>query len=102
MRLCAIEKTKINQFRYLDGGEGGDNSRTAKSVRDERKMRQVALDVGLQDDLRSCVAQRRPILVEQVHQLFGDLPEKREFTMKTLIRWMDNKAAKEEEEKREE
>ena len=98
-----LSDKKNKSIYYLDGGEGGDNSRTAKSMRDERKMRQVALDIGLQDDLWSCVAQRRPILVEQVHQLFGDLPERREFTMKTLIRWMDNKAVKEEEqEKREE
>ena len=59
---------------YLDGGEGGDDGRAAESVRDKRKVRQMALDIWLQDDLRSSVAQWRPVLVEQVHQLFGDLP----------------------------
>jgi hypothetical protein len=62
---------------YLNGGEGGHNSRTAEAVSDERKVRQVALNVGFQDDLRPRVAQGRPILIEQVHQLFGDLPGKK-------------------------
>lgn len=59
---------------YLDGGESGNNGWAAESVRDEREVRQVTLDVRLQDDLRPRVAQRRSVLVEQVHQLFGDLP----------------------------
>lgn len=66
---------KIRSNVYLNGGEGGYNGRAAEAVSDERKVRQVALDVGLQDDLRPRVAQGRPVLVEQVHQLFGDLPE---------------------------
>ena len=62
--------------RYLDGGEGGNDGWTAESVRDEREVRQVTLNVRFQDDLRPRVAQRRSVLVEQVHQLFGDLPRR--------------------------
>ena len=40
-------------------------------------MRQVALDAGLQNLLRPRVAQGASVLVEQIHQLFGDHPEKR-------------------------
>ena len=58
---------------YLDGRQGSDDGRTAETVSDERKVRQMALDVRFQDDLRPRVAQGRPVLVEQVHQLFGDL-----------------------------
>jgi len=68
-----IFRFKKKKF-YLDGGEGGDDGWAPEPVRDERKVRQVALDVGLQDDLWSCIAQRGSILIEQVHQLFGDLP----------------------------
>lgn len=60
---------------YLNGGEGGNDGRAAESVSNERKVRQMALDIWLQNDLRPRVAQRRSVLVEQVHQLFGDLPD---------------------------
>lgn len=42
-------------------------------MRDERKVRQVPLDGRVQDVLRSGVAQRGPVLVEQVHQFFRNL-----------------------------
>lgn len=69
-------KQRSNALPYLDGGEGGNNGWAAESVRDEREVRQVTLNVRFQDDLRPRVAQRRSVLVEQVHQLFGDLPRR--------------------------
>ena len=32
----------------------------------------MSLNIGIQDRLRSGVTQRRPVLVQQVHQLLGD------------------------------
>lgn len=41
---------------------------------DKGEVGEVPLDGRLEDDLWPRVAQRRPVLVQQVHQLFGDLP----------------------------
>lgn len=43
-------------FSYLNGGEGGNNGRAAESMSDEREMRQMTLNVRLQDNLRPRVA----------------------------------------------
>lgn len=59
---------------YLDGCEGGDDGGWAEAVGDEGEVGEVTLDGGLQYDLWPGVAQRWPVLVQQVHQLFGDLP----------------------------
>ena len=58
----------------LDGSHGGDDGRRAEAVCDEREVREVALDVGLEDRLWARVAQRRPVLVQQVAQLLHRLP----------------------------
>ena len=39
---------------------------------DEGKVCEMSLDVWIQDGLRTGVAQWRPVLVQQVHQLLGD------------------------------
>ena len=41
---------------------------------DEGEVGEVPLNLRVQDDLRPRVAQRRPVLVQQVHQLLRDLP----------------------------
>lgn len=56
----------------LDGGQGGHDGRRAKAMSDEREVGQVSLNRRFQNLLRSGVAQGRPVLVEQVHQLLGD------------------------------
>ena len=43
----------------------------------KREVCEVSLDGGIQDRLWSGVTQRRPVLVEKIHQLFADKPEKR-------------------------
>ena len=48
----------------LNGCKGSNDGWTAESVSDEGKVRQMALDVRFQDDLRPRVAQGRPVLVE--------------------------------------
>jgi len=58
----------------LDGGHGGDDRRRAEAVRDEREVREVALDVRLEHRLRTRVAERRPVLVQQVAELLHRLP----------------------------
>lgn len=42
-------------------------------MRDEGEVGEVPLDAGVQEQRRPSVAQGRPVLVEQVHQLFGHL-----------------------------
>lgn len=49
--------------------QGGHDGRTSEAVRDEREVRQVALYVRLEDVLRPRVAERGPVLVQQVHEL---------------------------------
>ena len=39
---------------------------------DQREVGEMSLDVWIQDGLRPSVAQRRPVLVQQIHQLLGD------------------------------
>ena len=68
---------QIYHFNFssdLDGGESCDNGRRAKAVRDEREMSQRSLDPRLQDGLRTCVAQRGPVLVQQIHNFFQNNP----------------------------
>ena len=42
----------------------------------KREVCEVSLDGGIQDRLWSGVTQRRPVLVEKIHQLFADHPRK--------------------------
>lgn len=41
---------------------------------DQGKVSEMSLNVGVQDHGRLGVAQGRPVLVEEVHQLLGDEP----------------------------
>ena len=41
-------------------------------MRDQRKVREMSLYVGIQDGLRTGVAEGRAVLVQQIHQLLGD------------------------------
>ena len=43
---------------------------------DEGEVRQVALDVGLEDDVGPRIAERRPVLVQQVHQFLSYDPKR--------------------------
>ena len=47
-------------------------------MRDEREVCEVPLDARVEDLLRPSVAQRGPVLVQQIHQLFGDHSGERE------------------------
>lgn len=44
-------------------------------------MCEMALDAGIQDMLRSSIAQWGSVLVQQVHQLFGDLSENKMYVV---------------------
>lgn len=57
----------------LNSCERGYDGWGAEAVSNEREMCEVSLDGWLQDYLRPSVAQRRPVLVQQVHQFFGNL-----------------------------
>ena len=41
---------------------------------DERKVSEMSLDVGVQDDIRPSIAQRASVLIQQIHQFLGHLP----------------------------
>jgi hypothetical protein len=69
----ALQKTQLN---YLDCCEGCHDGRRPESVSDEREVRQVALDGRIQDLRGPGVAQRRPVLVQEVHQLLDNHPGK--------------------------
>ena len=68
------QKKSMGQGAHLDRGEGGDDGGRAEAVRDEAEVGEVALDRGVEDLVRPRVAQRGPVLVEQIHQLLGDDP----------------------------
>ena len=60
----------------VDGRERGDDGWRSEPVSDQREVGQVALDGRIQDLLRTGVAKRRSILVQQVHQFLENHPEK--------------------------
>ena len=70
----------------LDGGEGGHYGRRPEPVRDHGEVCEVPLYAGVEDGLGSSVAQGGSVLVQQVHQLFCDHPEK----IKYVISWQRN------------
>ena len=61
---------------YLDCCECCHNGWWSEAVCDEREVRQMSLDCGIQNLLRSSVAERRAVLVQEIHQLLCDCPEK--------------------------
>ena len=61
----------------LDGGQRRHDGWGPKAVRDQREVREVPLDGRVEDLLGPGVAERRSILVQQVHQLLGDHPAKK-------------------------
>ena len=61
---------------YLYGRECGDDGRRPESVCDEWEVRQVSLDAGVQDLVGPGVAERRTVLVQQVHQFLSYDPKR--------------------------
>ena len=60
----------------LDRGEGGHDGRGPEPVGDHGEVGEMPLYAGVQDGLGSGVAQRGPVLVQQVHQLLANVPGK--------------------------
>lgn len=58
----------------LNGGQRGDDGWRPKAVRDEREVRQSALHGRVEDRSRTSVAERGPVLIQQVDELFDYLP----------------------------
>ena len=58
----------------LDGRECGHYCGGAEAMGDHGEVGEVPLDHGVEDGLGGGVAQGRPVLVQQVHQLLGDHP----------------------------
>ncbi len=61
---------------YLDGGQRGDDGRRAEPVGDHGEVGEVPLDRRVEDLVRAGVAERRAVLVQQVHQLLRNYPAK--------------------------
>ena len=57
---------------HLNSRERGDDGGGAEAVRDEAKVGEVPLDRRVEDLVGPRVAQRRAVLVQQVHQLLCD------------------------------
>ena len=55
-----------------DRRESSHDGRGAEAVGDHGEVGEMPLDAGLQDRLGVGVAQWRPVLVQQVHQLLAD------------------------------
>ena len=66
---------------HLDGREGGDDGGRAEAVRDEAEVGEVPLYRGVEYLRGPRVAQRRAVLVQQVHQLFRNYSAKRRKTL---------------------
>lgn len=60
-------------FSYLNRCKRSNNCRRSKAVGDEREVGKVSLNGRVEDVLRSSVAQRRPVLVQEIHQLLRHL-----------------------------
>ena len=59
---------------HLDGREGGDDGGRSEAVRDEAEVGEVPLNRGVEYLRGPRVAQRRAVLVQQVHELLHDDP----------------------------
>ena len=66
---------------HLYGREGGDDGGRAEAVRDEAEVGEVPLYRGVEYLRGPRVAQRRAVLVQQVHQLFRNYSAKRRKTL---------------------
>ena len=62
----------------MNGGERGYNGGRAEAVRDEAEVGEVPLDRRVEDLVGPRVAERRAVLVQQVHELLHDDPAGRE------------------------
>ena len=60
----------------LDRPQGGHDCWGAEAVGDGGEVGQVSLDTRLQHGWRTGVAQWRPVLVQQVHQLIAEESER--------------------------
>ena len=74
----------LSQKSYMDCCESCDDGRRSESVSDEREMGEMTLDRRIQDLLRTGVAKRRSILVEQIHQFLGDHSGREKKVMKSF------------------
>lgn len=73
-----VEEHLVESFEglgevVLQGGEGGADGGRAEAVRDEGEVGEAALDAGLQDGAGPGVAQRSPVLGQQVGELLTQL-----------------------------
>ena len=66
---------------HLDGRKGRDDGGRAEAVRDEAEVGEVPLYRGVEYLRGPRVAQRRAVLVQQVHQLFRNYSAKRRKTL---------------------
>ena len=66
---------------HLDSRERGDDGGGAEAVRDEAEVGEVPLYRGVEYLRGPRVAQRRAVLVQQVHQLFRNYSAKRRKTL---------------------
>ena len=73
MHICSASNSSKEAHLYC--GEGGHNGRGPEPVGDHGEVGEMPLYAGVQDGLGSGVAQRGPVLVQQVHQLLCDAPE---------------------------
>ena len=55
-----------------DGGEGAHDGGGAEPVRDHGEVGEVTLDGGVQQGRRVGVAERGPVLVQEIYQLLAD------------------------------
>ena len=55
-----------------DGCEGPHDGWRSEAVSDHGEVSEVTLDGGVQERRRVGVAERRPVLVEKIHQLLAD------------------------------
>jgi len=58
----------LTMATYMDCSESSDDGWRSESVSDEGEVCQVTLDRRIQDLLRTGVAQRRSILVQEIHK----------------------------------
>lgn len=73
-----VEKHLVESFEslsevVLEGGERGADGGRPEAVRDEGEVGEAALDAGLQDGRGPRVAQRSPVLGQQVCELLTQL-----------------------------
>ena len=70
---------------YLDCCQGSHNCWRSEAMGDQGEMSEMSLNALVQNHARLSVTQRRPVLIQQIHQLLCDQPGQRDIAISKIL-----------------